>query len=174
MSLPALSAFSSLGPSLTTLQPSSAASRYFSRSAANPAARLCRPFTQMPPSISMRVRLGRWAGRAQCPPRGNCHASARKRPVFPGPPEAAGGRPASGKLAVAGRRFKRRGMTCCCAAEHADRNWRHEPSKACCAAAFPRHVFPGPPESAGARMASGRVVVAELVFGFRREASGRI
>jgi len=37
------------------------ASRLGSRSALNPAARLCRPFTQMPPSISMRQCVGKCA-----------------------------------------------------------------------------------------------------------------
>lgn len=39
-------------------RPARAASRYFSRSAENPAARLWRPRIKIPPSISMRVRCG--------------------------------------------------------------------------------------------------------------------
>jgi len=42
------------------------------RSALNPAARLWRPSTQMPPSISMRLRLGRWANLL-------CYMQARPR-----------------------------------------------------------------------------------------------
>ncbi len=49
----------------TTRQPPIAASKYFSASAVKPRGVVCLPRTQIPPSISINVRDGRWAKSAR-------------------------------------------------------------------------------------------------------------